>query len=120
MPQKGWLHAIGTTEIFRIHDGNMPQEQRQYAVETTDYSTRILRVVPSLMRTTLTPGVYPLMRRPSVVWRDFTMIGVCSLYPFGVVIWQDVSNMPSKRWHDATIRCKGTQKSSIIATFGAT
>lgn len=59
------------TEIFRIHDGNMPQEQRQYAVETTDYSTRILRVVPSLMRTTLTPGVYPLMRRPSVVWRDY-------------------------------------------------
>lgn len=26
-------------------------------------------------------------------WRDFTMIGVCSFYPFGVVIWQDVSNM---------------------------
>ena len=27
------------------------------------------------------------------LWRDFTMIGVCSFYPFGVVIWQDVSNM---------------------------
>ena len=26
------------------------------------------------------------------LWRDFTMIGVCSFYPFGVVIWQDVSN----------------------------
>ena len=26
-------------------------------------------------------------------WRDFTMIGVCSFYPFGVVIWQDVSNI---------------------------
>ena len=30
------------------------------------------------------------------LWRDFTMIGVCSLYPFGVVIWQDVSNMSCK------------------------
>ena len=29
-------------------------------------------------------------------WRDFTMIGVCSFYPFGVVIWQDVSNMSCK------------------------
>lgn len=27
------------------------------------------------------------------LWRDFTMIGACSFYPFGVVIWQDVSNM---------------------------
>ena len=33
------------------------------------------------------------------LWRDFTMIGVCSFYPFGVVIWQDVSNMSCKRWH---------------------
>ena len=30
------------------------------------------------------------------LWRDFTMIGVCSFYPFGVVIWQDVSNMSCK------------------------
>ena len=30
------------------------------------------------------------------LWRDFTMIGVCSVYPFGVVIWQDVSNMSCK------------------------
>lgn len=27
------------------------------------------------------------------LWRDFTMIGVCSFYPFGLVIWQDLSNM---------------------------
>ena len=53
-------------------------------------------------------------------WRDFTMIGVCSFYPFGVVIWQDVSNMSCKRWHGATMHCKGTQKTSIIETFGAT
>jgi len=32
------------------------------------------------------------------LWRDFTMIGVCSFYPFGVVIWQDVSKMSCKRW----------------------
>ena len=31
------------------------------------------------------------------LWRDFTMIGVCSVYPFGVVIWQDVSNMMAFR-----------------------
>lgn len=45
------------------------------------------------------------------------MIGVCSVYPFGVVIWQDVSNMSCKRWHDATMRCKDTKKTSIMATF---
>lgn len=44
------------------------------------------------------------------------MIGVCSVYPFGVVIWQDVSNMSCKRWHDATMRCKDTKKTSIMAT----
>lgn len=45
------------------------------------------------------------------------MIGVCSVYPFGVVIWQYVSNMSCKRWHDATMRCKDTKKTSIMATF---
>ncbi|MFC2739283.1 MAG: hypothetical protein ACFN4H_04410 [Prevotella sp.] len=30
------------------------------------------------------------------LWRDFKMIGICSFYPFGVVIWQDVSNMSCK------------------------
>ena len=29
-------------------------------------------------------------------WRDFTMIGCLLFNPFGVVIWQDVSNMSCK------------------------
>ena len=49
----------------------------------------------------------------------FTMIGICSVYPFGVVIWQDVGNMSCKRWHDATMRFKDTKKTSIMATFCA-
>ena len=53
------------------------------------------------------------------LWRDFTMIGVCSFYPFGVVIWQDVSNMSCKRWRDATMHCKAYEKTSILATFCA-
>ena len=51
------------------------------------------------------------------LWRDFTMIGVCSFYPFGVVIWQDVSNMSCKRWHDATMRCKDTKKLQLWQLF---
>ena len=41
------------------------------------------------------------------LWRDFTMIGVCSFYPFGVVIWQDVSNMS----------CKDTKKLQLWQLF---
>lgn len=35
-------------------------------------------------------------REVCAIGADFTMIGVCSFYPFGVVIWQDVSNMSCK------------------------
>lgn len=28
MPQKGWLHAIGTTEIYRRKNGNIRRPQR--------------------------------------------------------------------------------------------
>ena len=53
------------------------------------------------------------------LWRDFTMIGVCSFYPFGVVIWQDVSKMSCKRWHGATMRCKDMKKLSNRSIFHA-
>jgi len=42
-------------------------------------------------------------------WRDFTMIGVCSVYPFGVVIWQDVSK---------NVLEKGTLASNPLRKYG--
>ena len=51
------------------------------------------------------------------LWRDFTMIGVCSFYPFGVVIWQDVSNMSCKRWHDAPLCVAKIRKNFNYGNF---
>ena len=51
--------------------------------------------------------------------RDFTMIGVCSFYPFGVVIWQDVSNMSLQSRFRPLCVAKILKKTSIIETFGA-
>ena len=51
------------------------------------------------------------------LWRDFTMIGVCSFYPFGVVIWQDVSNMSLQSRIRPLCFAKVHKRTSIIATF---
>jgi len=47
--------------------------------------------------------ILPGLPQPPIIYGEvcangatFTMIGVCSFYPFGVVIWQDVSNMSCK------------------------
>lgn len=40
MPQKGWLHAIGTTEIYRRKNGNIPHTRWQYATRATTICRR--------------------------------------------------------------------------------
>ena len=52
--------------------------------------------------------------------RDFTMIGVCSFYPFGVVIWQDVSNMSlQSRFRPLCVAkiCKNLQLSHLLVLY---
>jgi hypothetical protein len=47
------------------------------------------------------------------------MIGVCSVYPFGVVIWQDVSNMSCKDGI-SPLCVANVLKKIIIETFDIT
>ena len=53
-------------------------------------------------------------------WRDFTMIGYFALKSFRCGNLAGCEQYVLQRWYVATMRCKGTQKTSITETFGTT